>query len=41
MAYSLFSGIERTLICPSTNKNLLLKAINGDFLIKFHAAYVS
>ncbi|CAF0907796.1 unnamed protein product [Rotaria sordida] len=39
MTCSLRSGIERTLIYPSTNENLPDERITCDFLIKFHAAY--
>jgi hypothetical protein len=41
MAYSLISGIERTLICPPTNTSGSFEAIHRDFHIKFHAAHVS
>jgi hypothetical protein len=41
MAYSLFSGIGQTLIYPSTNQHFPFEDIHRDFLIKFHAAYVS
>jgi hypothetical protein len=41
MAHSIFSGIGRTLTCPTATKNRLDKIINCDFLIKFHAAKVN
>ena len=40
MAYSIFSGIGKTLICPSTTENASNDIISCDFLIKFHAAHV-
>jgi len=41
MAYSIFSGIGKTLTCPTATKNKLNEIINCDFLIQFHAAKVN
>ncbi|CAF4155060.1 unnamed protein product [Adineta steineri] len=38
MAYSISSGIERTLICPPTINNKFKEIIYCDFHIKFHGA---